>query len=214
MIRIAVFASHNGSAMRALHHAARRGDLDAEICLLIADNRKASALAYAKARLIPHALIGAGSHPDEKARADAFLRALRRAKPDLIFLSGYMRKIPPEIIRAHPHILNIHPALLPRFGGKGMYGRHVHEAALRAGVKETGATIHMVDEHYDRGPIVAQAKAPVLKSDTAESLARRVARCEARLVVQIFRKIADGRVNLAKIARSPKGRVDGFKNGV
>ena len=201
MMRIAVFASHNGSAARALQGAAREGKLDASLCLVLTGNSNAGVLRWAKAEGIRSALINARTHPDPEARTQALLEALSESQPDLIFLSGYMQKIPSLIIKKYaPALLNIHPALLPHFGGKGMYGRHVHEAVLRSGVKKTGATIHIVHEDYDTGPIVAQKEVEILPQDTPQTLEARVKACEHRLVLETFKKISESTINLAMLS--------------
>ena len=119
--------------------------------------------------------------------------AILGADLDLLCLAGYMRLVPPDVLAHLPRrVLNIHPALLPKFGGKGMYGRHVHEAVLAAGETESGATVHYVTERYDEGDIVDQEKCPVLPGDTAESLAERVLACEHRLYPRAVSKVLAG----------------------
>jgi len=128
------------------------------------------------------------------------LAALDSADIDLIALAGYLRLIPPAVIKRYPgRILNIHPALLPKFGGKGMYGLHVHRAVIEAGEKVSGATVHYVDEKYDQGRIVAQREVPVLPADTPETLAARVLAVEHEIfpaaLEQVARRIADEELN-------------------
>jgi phosphoribosylglycinamide formyltransferase-1 len=119
------------------------------------------------------------------------LAALDSADIDLIALAGYLRLIPPAVIKRYPQrIVNIHPALLPDFGGRGMYGLNVHKAVLAAGETESGATVHFVDEHYDEGDIIAQARVPVLPNDTPETLAARVLTVEHELLPNALERLA------------------------
>jgi phosphoribosylglycinamide formyltransferase-1 len=129
--------------------------------------------------------LSSATHPDPVALDQAILDALTGAAVDLVFLAGYMKKLGPKVLRAFDgRILNTHPALLPRFGGKGMYGSRVHAAVLAAGEKETGVTIHRVAHEYDTGPVVAQCRVPVLPGDSVETLAARVQKRERELVVE------------------------------
>lgn len=129
--------------------------------------------------------------------AEVILDLLRTHDIDFLVLAGYLKLIPAEVVRAFRHrIVNIHPALLPSFGGAGMYGRHVHEAVLKAGARVSGATVHIVDEEYDRGPIVAQECVPVLDGDTASSLAARVLEVEHRIYSEALQLFARNRVRV------------------
>lgn len=178
--RIAVFASGNGTNLQALldHFA---GSTVAEIALVVSDQPDAGALDRARRAGVPVHHIPVNTRPIAAVTADT-LDALEAARTDIVVLAGYLRLMPPDVIRRFSHrILNIHPALLPAFGGKGMYGRRVHEAVLAAGCRITGATVHFVNEHYDEGRIVAQWPVPVLAGDTPESLAERVLRVEHSL---------------------------------
>jgi len=196
-LKLGVFASGRGSNFQALVNAIQRGDLDAEVCLLLSDNGKAGALAFAKSRGIPAKHLSKKSYPSREIFIKEMLLQLQSAKVNFIVLAGYMKMIPPEIIASYPNrIANIHPALLPSFGGKGMYGIRVHEAVLKAGCKETGVTIHLVDEKYDHGPIVAQEKIPVHPGDTAEELAARVLKLEHQLYWRTLQLFAEDRVQV------------------
>ena len=135
--------------------------------------------------------------PDIEPEAAFLLGALEAAEADLVVLAGWLRLVPMSVVRAfRGRMVNIHPALLPAFGGKGMYGRHVHEAVLDSGVRVTGATVHFVDEAYDRGPILAQWPVPVHERDDAAALAARVLEVEHRLLPAAVRALAEGRVTL------------------
>lgn len=178
--RIAVFASGRGSNLRALIDHFRDRPV-AEIALVISDRADSGALALARDAGIPAHHIPVQSRPIAAVTADT-LDALDAAGTDLMALAGYVRLIHADVIRRFSHrILNIHPALLPAFGGKGMYGNRVHEAVLEAGCRVTGPTVHFVNERYDEGRILAQWPVPVLDGDTVESLAARVLRVEHAL---------------------------------
>lgn len=175
--RIAVFASGSGTNLQALidHFVGR--DV-AEIGLVISDREDADALERARSAGIPAHHIPVSSRPIAAVTAD-MVDALGAARTDIVALAGYLRLIPPDVIRRYSHrVLNIHPALLPAFGGKGMFGRRVHEAVLESGSRVTGPTVHFVNERYDEGRIIAQWPVPVLENDSPESLAERVLRAE------------------------------------
>jgi phosphoribosylglycinamide formyltransferase-1 len=175
-MRIAVAISGRGSNLEALLHALKPGAL-AEIVLVVSDRVGAAGLKLARARGIPAEVL-----PDPGDGAE-WLELLRRYQVELMVLAGYVKLVPSAVIAAYRgRIINIHPALLPAFSGKGMYGRRVHEAVLASGARETGATVHLVDEAYDRGPILAQARVPVLPNDTPQLLAERVLEVEHRLL--------------------------------
>jgi phosphoribosylglycinamide formyltransferase-1 len=204
-MRLAFFASGNGTTMRNIVAAIRERHIAAEPALLIASKPDCGAMRFAKAEGIPARTISRTTHPDAGARDAAILSALKEAAAEVIILSGYLHKIGPQVLKAFaPRIINIHPALLPRFGGKGMYGHHVHEAVLAAGETQSGATVHIVDAEYDHGPIIAQRRVPVLAGDTADSLGARVEEAaEKDLMIETVRAIAEGEIDLAMLARSP-----------
>jgi phosphoribosylglycinamide formyltransferase 1 len=175
-MRIAVAISGRGSNLEALLRALEPG-APAGVVLVVSDRADAAGLARARDRGIPAELI---SQPED---AEEWLTLLRKAQADLVVLAGYVKLVPAPVIAAYRgRIINIHPALLPDFGGKGMYGARVHQAVLASGVRETGATVHLVDEVYDRGAVLAQARVPVLPGDTPERLAERVLEVEHRLL--------------------------------
>ncbi len=175
-MRIAVAISGRGSNLEALLRALGPG-APAEIVLVVSDRVDAAGLTHARARNI-HATV----LPDP-ADAAAWLKLLRQYGAELIVLAGYLKLVPAPVVAAYRgRIINTHPALLPAFGGKGMYGERVHEAVLASGVRETGVTIHLVDEVYDHGAVLAQVRVPVLPNDTAKQLAARVLEVEHRLL--------------------------------
>ncbi len=188
-VRVAVLVSGSGSNLQAL--------LDARIPLLefvlvLSSKPGVFALERAAKHGVPTAVVEPKAFATEEAfQAEVFTR-LKAAAPDVICLAGYLRKLGPQIVRGfRGRILNIHPALLPKFGGPGMYGHFVHEAVLAAGEKESGCTVHVVDEEYDHGKTLAQAKVPVLPGDTAETLAQRVLEQEHQLYPETLRQFCE-----------------------
>jgi phosphoribosylglycinamide formyltransferase 1 len=175
-MHVAVAVSGRGSNLEALL-GALGPEAPARVVLVLSDRREAPALARAAERGISCVIV------EDPASAAEWLRALDAHAVDLLVLAGYLKLVPPDVIaRFRGRIINIHPALLPAFGGKGMYGMRVHQAVLASGARESGATVHLVDEVYDRGPILGQAKVPVLPGDDAERLAARVLEVEHRLL--------------------------------
>jgi phosphoribosylglycinamide formyltransferase 1 len=175
-MRIAVAISGRGSNLEALLSALGPG-ARAQVALVMSDRAEAAGLDRARGRGIPAEAL---SHPDD---GDEWLRLLWRFQIDLVVLAGYVKLVPASVIASYRgRIINIHPALLPAFGGKGMYGRRVHEAVLASGARESGATVHLVDEVYDHGRVLAQVRVPVLPGDTPQRLAARVLEVEHRLL--------------------------------
>lgn len=189
MIRIAVLASGRGSNLESLFEAlADRAD--AAIVLVASDRAEAQALERARRRGVAAAVI-------PPADEDTLLDLLERARVDWVVLAGYLRRVPAAVVRRYRNrILNIHPALLPAYGGSGMYGERVHRAVLEAGEKTSGASVHLVDEEYDRGPVVAQEEVPVERGDTPATLAARVLEVEHRLLPAIVVAAAEGRIRV------------------
>ena len=170
MKKIAVFASGTGSnAQKIIDHF--RFSHNAKLALIVSNNPEAGVIQIAKKENIPALII----EKDRFFRGDAYIKELEEKKIDWIVLAGFLWKLPGLLIKEYAgKIINIHPALLPQYGGKGMYGKAVHEAVLAAKEKESGISIHYVDELYDHGKIIFQAKCPVLENDTADSLAQRI----------------------------------------
>jgi phosphoribosylglycinamide formyltransferase-1 len=182
--------------MQAIIDACKQGRLDARPSVAISNNSESLALQRARMAGIPGYHISAVTHPGVEEDRE-ILRVLRRHGVDTVVLAGYMKRIGPQTLGAYRgRILNIHPALLPKFGGQGMYGRTVHDAVLKAGEKVTGVTIHVVDDLYDHGRILAQCHVPVRDGDTVDSLAERVLEQEHRLYSETLRRIAAGEIVL------------------
>ncbi|MCS7208449.1 MAG: phosphoribosylglycinamide formyltransferase [Fimbriimonadales bacterium] len=200
MNRIAILVSgaSRGSNMQAIIEACRAGRIpDSEVVAVIGSRDDAPALQKARTLGISTAVVNPKEFPDADMYADALLWVLQKAQPDLICLAGYMRLLPKPIVQAYPwRILNIHPALLPLFGGRGMYGLKVHQAVLESGLKVTGCTVHFVDENYDTGPILLQRCVPVQDDDTAETLAARLLPIEHETYIEAIRLVVQGKVRV------------------
>lgn len=204
MIRVGVLASGYGSNLQALLDAGAAG-APYEVAVVIANVADAPALDRARRAGIPAQFVDHRGRPRRDFEAD-LVRLLREARVDLICLAGFMRILSPWFIAQFPErILNIHPALLPAFGGPGMHGLHVHEAVLAAGATQSGCTIHLVNETVDGGPIVAQVPVPVLAGDTPAALAARVTEAEHRLYPAVVRAVAEGRLLPGRGAAAPAG---------
>lgn len=178
-MRVAVAVSGRGSNLEALLRALQPG-APARVVLVVSDRADAPALYRAREHGVPsHSLADPGDSTE-------WLVHLDRDQVDLVVLAGYVKLVPPAVVaRYRDRIINIHPALLPDFGGKGMYGKRVHEAVLASGARESGATVHLVNEVYDRGAVLAQVRVPVLPGDTVERLAARVLEAEHRLLPNV-----------------------------
>lgn len=172
-IRLAVLASGGGSTLQNLIDRIAAGRLAAAIALVIAGRPEIGAADRARAAGLPVEVIDARGFADVDAFSDRVFGAVRAADASLVCLAGWLRllRVPPDFAG---RVLNIHPALLPAFGGRGMYGRRVHEAVIAHGCRLSGCTVHVVDDAYDNGPIILQRACPVAPDDTPESLARRV----------------------------------------
>ncbi len=196
-MKLGFLASHGGSNMQAILKECESGALPALPALLICNNPDATAMDRARKAGIPATVLNRRTHPNADALDLAIAQHLLDAAIDLVVLAGYMKKIGPATLSAFSNrILNIHPSLLPKFGGKGMYGIRVHEAVINAGESESGATVHLVDNGYDRGRILQQVKVPVNTDDTPESLQRKVLRAEHELYPKTLAAIASGRIKL------------------
>lgn len=201
-VRLGFLVSHGGSNMQAIIDAWKEGRLHAEPAVVISNNSASGGMERARQEGIPAIHLSAATHPDPSDLDAAIARALEAHGVDLVILAGYMKLLGPRTLsRYRGRILNVHPALLPKYGGKGFYGKRVHEAVLAAGERVTGATIHLVDERYDEGPIIAQSQVPVLAGDDADTLAARVLETERRLYVETLERIVQGEIGLDALVR-------------
>ncbi|MBK8128468.1 MAG: phosphoribosylglycinamide formyltransferase [bacterium] len=196
-MRIAYFASGSGSTFQFLVESARTEQLPCDHALLICSNMNAFALSRARELDVPAEVIRRRDFPSPVEHGQALLKALRTAQCDAICLCGFLELIPHAVVQAYRHkIVNIHPALLPAFGGHGMYGKRVHEAVLQYGARITGATVHFVDEEYDHGPVIAQIPVRVDPADTPDSLAARVQAAEKNLYFGALRLLVRDRLRI------------------
>jgi formyltetrahydrofolate-dependent phosphoribosylglycinamide formyltransferase len=194
-LRIAFFVSGNGTLFETIATRCHSGELRAEPVLLISSNPEAPALERARRLEVPARVLQRREYETEDEFARALLLELEKRGANFVCLAGYLKLVPPSVAQAFRHrMLNIHPALLPAFCGKGLYGRRVHEAVIEYGARISGATVHLVDEQYDHGPIVLQRAVFVSEDDTAETLERRVHAIEHDLYTEAVRLFAEGRV--------------------
>lgn len=196
-LRLGFLASHGGSNMQSIIDSINSGNLDAEAAVIISNNSNSGAMERAEKEGIPHYHISGKTHPGDGGEDTAIVDALKKHDVNLVVLAGYMKKAGPKLLTEFKgRILNIHPALLPKYGGKGMYGMFVHEAVIKAGEKFSGPTVHLVDEKYDHGRILLQREVTVDPGDTPETLAARVLKEEHKIYPEVIRMIASGEIEL------------------
>ncbi len=195
MMKLAVLLSGSGTTLENIFEHIERGELPVEVAVVISSRADAYGLERAKKRGVPTHVFARKQYSSLEEYTDAVFGAVRESLAELVALAGFMVQIGiPEDFKGR--ILNVHPALLPSFGGKGMYGHFVHEAVLEHGCKVTGCTVHVVDEDYDRGPIVMQQCVEVRDDDTPDSLAERVQAAEREIYPRAIRAFAEGRVRI------------------
>ncbi|BAT80846.1 Phosphoribosylglycinamide formyltransferase [Vigna angularis] len=193
--KLAVFVSGGGSNFRSIHEASKRGSLHGDVTVLVTNKSECGGAEYAKNNGIAIILFPKAKDEPKGLSPSDLVDTLRNFEVDFVLLAGYLKLIPVELIRAYERsIFNIHPSLLPAFGGKGYYGIKVHKAVIASGARFSGPTIHFVDEHYDTGRILAQRVVPVLANDTAEELAARVLNEEHQLYVDVVEALCEDRV--------------------
>ena len=199
-MNIAVFASHGGSDLQAIIDGCKNEQINATVVVVISNNKDSVALQRAKNENIPNFHMSAKKYGSEEILAKEVLNVLTQYDVDMIFLAGYMRLLHISILEKYNNrIFNIHPALLPKYGGKGMFGMNVHNAVIKAKEKETGVTIHRVNAEYDSGEIVAQTKVAVMENDTPEILAARVLLREHEFLIETISSIVDGKIQLGSM---------------
>jgi len=191
LMRLAVLASHEGTTLQAILDAIVAGRLSATMAVVVSNNRESGALRRARAAGVPAVHLSSATHPDPEDLDLAILETLEGARVDLVLLAGYLKKLGAKVLRQYRgRIVNTHPALLPKFGGKGMYGSRVHQAVLAAGDSETGVSVHLVDAEYDTGRVIAQCRVPVFAGDSVDGLASRVQEREREFVVETLAALA------------------------
>jgi formyltetrahydrofolate-dependent phosphoribosylglycinamide formyltransferase len=195
--RLAVFASGRGSNFRAIIEQVHTGFIPAGVVLCITNNPNAGAIDIARGDDIPVKIIIPKNFPDATAYNDAILKEVLEAKVDYIILAGYLKLIGRQIIDAYPdRIINIHPALLPSFGGKGMYGHHVHEAVFASGARVSGVTVHLVNNEYDAGPIVLQTAVSIDDVRSPDEIADRVLAVEHKIYSEAVKLLVEERLQI------------------
>ncbi len=198
-MKIAVFVSGGGTNLQAIIDNIKSGYLaDVEIALVIASNDKAYALERAAQNNIPSTVMSVKDYESREAWDDDVLNELKKCGAELIVLAGYLSLLGEKTVKAFSNrIINIHPALIPSFCGKGMYGIRPHEAALERGVKVSGATVHIVNENYDEGPILLQKSIDVLPDDTPETLQKRIMKeCEQVILPEAIKLFSEGKIKI------------------
>ncbi|AKL98009.1 phosphoribosylglycinamide formyltransferase [Endomicrobium proavitum] len=194
MIRIAVLVSGGGSNMQSIIDSTKKGILKglAKVALVVSNNVTAYAVERAEKEKIKVFCIERNYYSDDKTYNADILKKLKEAEADLICLAGYMRIIGKNILDAYPEkILNIHPALLPKYGGQGMFGHHVHEAVVSAKETKSGATVHFADETYDTGKIILQREVELLPKDTSQAVAKKVLAIEHQIYPEAIKKVIE-----------------------
>jgi phosphoribosylglycinamide formyltransferase 1 len=191
-LKIGVLASGGGSNLQSIIDRSLDGSLAGDVTLVISNNSAAKALDRARRHGIDSLHISALTEESFEAADRRIEVELKSRGIDLVVLAGYMKKVGPRLLHTYAgRIVNIHPALLPKFGGEGMYGMRVHEAVIAAGEKESGATVHLVDNAYDHGQILSQQKVPVLPGDTPETLQKRVLEKEHEILPRTIQELAE-----------------------
>lgn len=194
-IRLAVLISGSGTTLQNFLDRIADGRLAAEVVCVVSSKPGVKGVERAAKAGIPCAVLERKKHPSVEAYSEALFGFVRDYRPDLVCLAGFLQliRIPADFTN---RIINIHPALIPTFCGKGMYGHHVHEAVLAGGVKVSGCTVHFVDNEYDHGPIILQRTVPVLDDDTPDALAARVFEQECDAYPEAIRLFAEGRLRI------------------
>lgn len=197
MLRIGGLASHEGTTLQSIIDGCAQGRINDHVVAVISNNSGSGALRRGAAAGIETFHFSSVTHSSADSLDAAICGALQRARADVIFLAGYMKRLGPRTLAAFPaRILNTHPALLPKFGGQGMFGDRVFEAVLADGESESGASVHLVDAEYDAGAVVRQERIRVLPGDTVESLKARVQACEREGAVKTLAAVASGELIL------------------
>lgn len=196
-LKIAVMASGSGTTLQAVIDACDEGSLDGEVVLVISNNSRSGAMSRAQRHGIPTVHLSGRTHPDAADLDRAISEALQESRPDVVLLAGYMKKLGPLTLESHRgRVINTHPSLLPKYGGQGMYGGHVHSAVIDAGDSVTGISVHLVDGEYDTGRVLAQREVEVDTNDDAATLASRVQSVERPFLVEVLQRIATGELTL------------------
>ncbi len=196
-MNLCVLASGRGSNLKSIINFQKKGKIKSKIALVISNNSSSNALNIARKNLIPAVHLSQKKFNSEAEFVDSFLEILKKHHIELIVLAGYMKMVPPLVIRAFKNrIINVHPALIPSFCGQGYFGMKVHEAVIESGVKLTGVTVHIVDEEYDHGAIINQISVKVHDNDTPEILQKRVLKYEHRILPEAIKLLESKKFNV------------------
>jgi phosphoribosylglycinamide formyltransferase-1 len=202
VISIGILTSHSGTTAQAVIDACRDGRISGRISVVISNNSDAEVLRRAEAAGLPRRHLSRHTHQEPRLLDEAIRDELAARGTGVVLLAGYMRKIGPQTLAAYDHrVINVHPALLPGHGGQGMYGRAVHEAVIKAGDKVSGATVHLVTENYDEGPVLARREVTVDPGDDAASLEAKVRIAERALLVDTLAALSRGEISLPSAGR-------------
>jgi len=195
MKNIAIFASGGGSNFKEIYKKINLNEIPANISLVISNNPNCGAIKFAEKESLPNFIINKQLFSGQEERTEMLKKILINCNIDLICLAGYMKRIPEKIINHFKFcILNIHPSLLPKFGGKGYYGIRVHQAVVSSNEKETGATVHFVDNKYDNGPIILQKKIKISSEDSPESISDKVLLIEHEIYPKVVKAFCEDRI--------------------
>jgi len=211
-LRVGVLVSGKGRGtnLQAIIDASEAGSIDAEVVVVVSTTQPTGALDRAQKHNIPAVFVDPSRYPTPEALDDALARAMHDHQVELVCLAGYMRRLTPTFLQQFPNrVMNIHPALLPAFGGQGMYGHHVHEAVYESGARFSGATVHFVDEKYDHGPIIVQRIVPIEDDDTPDTIAAKVLKEEHKAYPEAIQLFATGRLRVQgrRVVRVPPDEV-------
>ena len=191
MLQIAVLASHQGTNFQAIVNACQQGKVQANVALLICNNSGAPVMAKARESGVPTAHLSSLTHPSPSVLDESMSKHLADKNVELVVLAGYMKRLGPCVLKGYrDRIINVHPSLLPRHGGSGFYGSRVHKAVIESGDRETGATVHLVNEDYDMGKALLQEKITVNDNDSPDSLAKRLHPIEHKLLIEVIQQFA------------------------
>ncbi len=197
VLQLGFLASHRGTNLQAILDACKTGRLQARPRVIISNNSDSGALQRAREADVPAVHLSTYTHPEPGALDGAILAILQEYGVEVVCLAGYMKRLGARTLAAYRgRVLNIHPSLLPKFGGRGFYGEVVHRAVLAAGERETGATVHLVDKEYDHGQVLDQVRVPVESGDSVETLSSQVLQQEHRLYVRTLQRIVSGEIEL------------------
>jgi len=194
---LGILASHDGTNFQSILDRCLTGEIPAQVGVVMSNNSQSGAMRRAHQAGIKTCHLSGETHPNPNDLDATMAQVLCDQGVDLVVLAGYMKKLGPRLLKSFKgRVINIHPSLLPAFGGKGMYGKRVHQAVLESCCTVTGVTVHVVDGEYDHGQVIAQAMVPVIKGDTADTLAQRVLQMEHRLYPSVVRQLAQGQIRM------------------